>query len=122
MRKLRGFKETINNELNESSLFGKGVALAQSRIHVAAKIKYIGSLNQIQNDCRQGIREDDARKRSDIQFQILFDLAASLKLLADMSTSNNNIGATAVLDAENIQKSIDRTVVKLLKSQSTKPS
>lgn len=104
MRKLRGFKETINNELNESSLFGKGVAFAQNRHHATAKNKYLTILNQVQSDCRQAAREDDLRKRSDAQFQILLDLAGAMKLLADMSTANNNIGATAVLDAENIQK------------------
>jgi hypothetical protein len=117
MKRLRRFKEVISTEkeLKESSLFGKGVAISQNRIHAATKTKYISSLSQIQNDCRQGIREDDARKRSDVQFQILFDLAASLKLLADMSTANNNIGATAVLDAENIQKTIDTAFAKLFK-------
>jgi len=32
-----------------------------------------------------------------------------------MSTANNNIGATAVLDAENIQKTIDKAFAKLFK-------
>jgi hypothetical protein len=77
-----------------------------------SKTKYISSLNQIQNDCRQGIREDDARKRSDIQFQVLLDLAGTLKLLADMSTANNNNGATAVLDAENIEKRLTSLIPK----------
>ena len=73
MKKLRRFKDVLNSdrELAESSIVGKGVAFAQNRIHAAAKTKYISSLYQIQNDCRQGIREDDARKRSDIQFQVL---------------------------------------------------
>lgn len=117
MKRLRRFKEiiTTDKELKESSLFGKGVAITQNRSHVAARTKYITSLSQIQNDCRQGIRDDDPRKRSDIQFQILFDLAGTLKLLADMSTANNNIGATAVLDAENIQKTIDTAFAKLFK-------
>jgi flagellar hook assembly protein FlgD len=114
MKKLRRFKDVLNSdrELKESSIVGKGVAFAQNRIHAAAKTKYISSLNQIQNDCRQGIREDDARKRSDIQFQVLLDLAGTLKLLADMSTANNNIGATAVLDAENIEKRLTTLIPK----------
>lgn len=117
MKRLRRFKEIIatDEELKESSLFGKGVAFSQNRSHVATKTKYITSLSQIQNDCRQGIRENDPRKLSDIQFQIFLDLAGALKLLADMSTANNNIGATAVLDAENIQKTIDRAFAKLFK-------
>lgn len=76
MKRLRRFKDVISTDkdLKESSFFGKGVAITQNRSHAATKTKYISSLSQIQNDCRQGIREDDARKRSDIQFQVLLAL------------------------------------------------
>jgi hypothetical protein len=50
---------------------------------------------------------------SDLQFQILHDIAGALKLLADLSTANNNIGASAVFDAENIKKELDGLIVKL---------
>jgi hypothetical protein len=41
------------------------------------------------------------------------DIAGALKLLADLSTANNNIGASAVFDAENIKKELDGLIVKL---------
>ncbi len=115
MKKLRRFKEIVNSDrqLKESSIVGKGVAFGQMRNHASVKTRYISSLNQIQNDCKQGIREDDLEKQSDIQFQILHDLAGALKLLADLSTANNNIGVSAVFDAENIQKTIDKALAKL---------
>lgn len=114
MKKLRRFKEVMNSghQLKESSIVGKGVAFGQMRNHASVKTRYLSSLSQIQNDCKQGMREDDARKRSDIQFQVLLDLAGTLKLLADMSTANNNIGATAVLDAENIEKRLTSLIPK----------
>jgi hypothetical protein len=115
MKSLRGFKEILASDqaLKESSIVGKGVAIGQMRNHAATKTKYLSILNQIQNDCKQGIREDDIEKRNDLQFQILFDLTGALKLLADLSTSTNNIAATAVLDAENIQKELNNLLVKL---------
>jgi hypothetical protein len=115
MKKLRRFKDLVNSDrqLKESSIVGKGVAFGQMRNHASVKTRYISSLNQIQNDCKQGIREDDLEKQSDLQFQILHDIAGALKLLADLSTANNNIGASAVFDAENIKKELDGLIVKL---------
>lgn len=115
MRKLRRFKEVLNSDhqLKESSIVGKGVAFAQNRIHASAKTRYLSALNQIQNDCKQGIREDDPEKQSELQFQILLDLAGALKLLADMSTSTNNIAATAVLEQESFRNEIPTLLKKL---------
>ena len=97
---------------NDQPLMRWKVGLFQNRLHVTAKTKYLGILNQIQSDCRQAAREDDLRKRNDVQFQILIDFAGALKLLADMSSANNNIGTTAILDAANIQKTIASEVSK----------
>lgn len=98
--------ESDSDEELKESLVGKGVAIIQNRQHATHKTRLLSNLSQIQNDCRQGVREDDEKKRSDLLFQIMFDFAAALKSFAEMSGNINNISTTAVLDAESIQKEL----------------
>jgi hypothetical protein len=119
MKTLSQIKEERNpltrisdQELSES-LVGKGVAIANNRQHAANKTKLFSLISQIQNHCRQGVNEDDQGEKIDLLFQIAFEFAGALKIFAEMSTNNNNISTTAVLDAENIQKIIEVALSKL---------
>ena len=94
---------------------GYGFAIGQNGQHATNKIKLLSAPTQVQNDCRQGVREDDQNKKIDIIFQVAFEFAGALKVFADMSTSTNNISTTAVLDAENLQKTIEISLSKLSK-------
>lgn len=105
---------TSDRELSES-LVGKGFAIGQNRQHAANKTKLLSALSQIQNDCRQGVREDDQNKKIDLIFQVAFEFAGALKVFAEMSTSTNNISTTGVLDAENIQKAVAILLTKIPK-------
>jgi hypothetical protein len=102
---------TSDRELCES-LVGKGFAIGQNRQHAANKTKLLSILTQIQNDCRQGVRENEQNKKIDLIFQVAFEFASAMKTFAEMSTSTNNISTTAVLDTENIQKAIEVTLSK----------
>jgi hypothetical protein len=102
-----------DQELRESFV-GKGFAISQNRQHASNKTKLFSTISKIQNDCRQGVSESDESKKIDLLFQIGFEFAAALKLYAEMSTNTNNISTTAVLDTENIQKSIEMIVSKLI--------
>jgi hypothetical protein len=119
MKTLSQIKEERNpvalssdRELSES-LVGKGFAIGQNRQHAANKTKLLSGLTQIQNDCRQGVREDDQNKKIDLIFQVAFEFAGAMKIFAEMSTSTNNISTTGVLDAENIQKTIANALQKI---------
>jgi hypothetical protein len=103
-----------DNELSES-LVGKGFAIGQNRQHAANKTKLLSALTKIQNDCRQGVHEDD-QKKIDTLFHIAFDFAGALRIFAEMSANTNNVSTTGVLDAENIQRTIETTLLKLQKS------
>jgi hypothetical protein len=100
-----------DQELSES-LVGKGVAISNNRQHATNKTKLFSLISQIQNRCRQGVNEDDQTEKINLQFQIAFELASALKIFAEMSTNNNNISTTAVLDAENIQKVLEKALTK----------
>ena len=118
MKKLRRFKEVLNTDRQNSehelveSLVGKGVAISNNRQHAANKTKLFSLISQIQNHCRQGGDEDDQNDKIDLLFQIAFEFAGALKIFAEMSTNNNNISTTAVLDAENIQKVLEKALTK----------
>ncbi len=49
---------------------------------------------------------DDPKKQMDQLFEILDRFSIALKIFAEMSANNSNIGMTAVLDAENIQTAL----------------
>jgi hypothetical protein len=97
-----------DQELKES-LVGKGAAIAQNRQHAAHKAKLISNLSQIQNDSRRAMLEDDDRKRSDLLFQIIFDLATAFKSFAEMSVNINNISTISVLDTESLLAQLAKT-------------
>ena len=84
----------------------KGFAISQNRQPAANKTKLLSVLSQIQNDCRQGVREVDPNKKLDMLFQVGFEFAGALKVFAEMSMNTNNIGTTAVLDAESIKAAL----------------
>lgn len=105
----------INDQELKESLVGKGVAIAQNRQHAANKTKLISNLNQIQNDCRRAMLEDDEKKRSELLFQVVFDFATAFKLFAEMSVNINNISTTAVLDYESVKKDVQFLISKLSK-------
>ena len=112
MKTLSQIKEQRNSLLSTSdqelreSLIGKGFAISQNRQHAANKTKLLSVLSQIQNDCRQGVREVDPNKKLDMLFQVGFEFAGALKVFAEMSMNTNNIGTTAVLDAESIKAAL----------------
>ena len=102
----------IDDEELQESLVGKGVAIIQNRQHGSHKAKLLSNLNQIQNACHQGVREEDDKKRNDLIFQIMFDFANALKSFAEMSANINNISTTAVLDTESIQRELSPLIKK----------
>jgi hypothetical protein len=121
MKPRKSFAEHISDNRPESkideSLVGKGFAIGQNRQHAANKTKLLSALSQIQNDCRQGVREDDQNKKIDLIFQVAFEFAGAMKIYAEMSASTNNISTTGVLDAENIQKTIEKILSAKSKKQ-----
>ncbi len=101
-----------DQELRES-LVGKGVAISNNRQHAANKNKLISALSKIQNDCRQGVHEEDQGKKIDMLFQVAFEFAGALKLSAEMSANINNISTTAVLDQESLKRELAPLIKKL---------
>jgi hypothetical protein len=51
---------------------------------------------------------DDPKKQMDLLFEILDRYSIALKIFAEMSANNSNIGMTAVLDAENLKRLISQ--------------
>lgn len=121
MKTLRQFEEerhllaTVSNQELRESMVGKGFAIGQNRQHAANKTKLLSTLSQIQNNCHQGVRENDQNKKLDMIFQVAFEFAGALKVFAEMSTNTNNVSTTGVLDSENIQKTIEMALSKISK-------
>jgi hypothetical protein len=53
---------------------------------------------------------DDPKKQMDLLFEILNQFSIALKIFADMSSYNSNIGMTAVLDAFSANSQIQKTL------------
>jgi hypothetical protein len=105
-----------DDEQLSESLVGKGFAVAQNRQHQTFKSQVLSKLNQVQSDCRRGIQEDDQQVRDKLIFEVLFDLAATLRLFAEMSARTNNVATTAVLDQESSRKDI-AAILSILKAR-----
>lgn len=106
---MKTFREVISADSSDAeqiseSLVGKGFAVAQNRQHGSQKNKALSKLGTIQSDCRRAANEEDDQKRNELLFKILFDLATTLKIFAEMSSKNNNVSTAGVLDQENIKK------------------
>ena len=104
---LKNYIQQTEEPLSES-LVGKGVAIAQNRQHSAHKARLVSNLNLIHNECRQAMLIDDPKKKMELLFEILARFSVALKIFAEMSANNSNIGMTAVLDAENIQAALSK--------------
>jgi hypothetical protein len=95
-----------SNKTIKESLIGKGFSAVQNRQHQTLRTQALSKLSAIQSDCRLAIQEDDERKREEHLFHLIFDLAATLKLFAEMSTCTNNISAMAVFDQESLKREL----------------
>jgi hypothetical protein len=95
-----------SNKTIKESLVGKGYSAVQNRLHQTLKTQALSKLSAIQSDCRLAIQEDDEHKREDHIFHLVFDLAAALKIFAEMSSCTNNISAMAVFDQESLMKEL----------------
>ena len=99
--------ETSTNPISES-LLGKTYSVAQNRAHATNKTKFQTALTRIQSTAKKGLSEDDEVKRTNLLFQMFFDLAAALKIASDMSTNSINVSTAGVLDTESIKKELAR--------------
>lgn len=108
------FKNYIQNSKEPllESIVGKGFAISQNRAHATNKTKFLSVLSRIQSNAKKGLTEEDENERFELLLSLFFDLAGALKILAEMSANTNNISTTAVLDAENIQKTIEIAIAK----------
>jgi len=106
---LKNYIQKTEEPLSES-LVGKGVAIAQNRQHAAHKARLVSNLNLIHNDCHQAMLIADPKKQMDLLFEILDRFSGVLKIFAEMSANNSNIGMTAVLDAENIHRILNNSL------------
>jgi hypothetical protein len=102
---LKNYIQQTEQPLSES-IVGKGIAIAQNRQHAAHKARLVSNLNLIHNDCRQAMLIDDPKKQMELLFEILDRFSVALKIFAEMSANNSNIGMTAVLDAESVRKEL----------------
>jgi len=113
---IRRFKETIREEslnchINES-IFGKGFAIGQSRAHASNKTKLQSVLSRIQGNAKKGQTEDEEKQRFELLYSLFFDLAAAMKIAADMSTNSINVSTVGVLDTESVKKELERFLIK----------
>jgi hypothetical protein len=104
------FKDYLHNSIEpiSESLVGKGFAIGQSRAHASNKSKLQSVLSRIQSNAKKGQSEDDENERFELLFTLFFDLAAAMKIAAELSTNTINVSTAGVLDTESIKKELER--------------
>ena len=107
--RFKDFIQTENSQLNESWV-GKGFAITQNRAHISQKTKLFSVINKIQNLAKNGMTEDDHEKGSDLLFSLFLELGYALKIQAEMSRHEINVGTAGVLDMKDIGKELQRVL------------
>jgi len=108
------FKDYLHNskEPITESIIGKGFAIGQSRAHASNKTKLQSVLSRIQSNAKKGQSEDDENEKFELLFTLFFDLAAAMKIAAEMSTNSINVSTMGVLDTESVKKELVRAFPK----------
>lgn len=109
--RFKEFIQTENLQLNESWV-GKGFAIGQNRAHASQKTKLFSVISKIQTIAKNGMTEDDLEKRSDLLFSLFLELSNALKIQAEMSRHEINVGTAGVLDANDIRKELEHVLKK----------
>lgn len=109
------FKDYLHNSKEPiiESIVGKGFAIGQSRAHASNKTKLQSVISRIQTNAKKGQSEDDENERFELLFTLFFDLAAAMKIAAEMSTNSINVSAIGVLDSNDIKNAVAAALSKL---------
>ena len=108
---MKRFSEFVFDDLRENFL-GKAYAFTQYRKHEKDKAKVLSLANRIQEKCRNGVQETDTNLKINHLLSAVFDLASTLKLQTDLSSSVASISTASNVMSQNVRREIDAALEK----------